>query len=134
VSRENVEIVRAGMEAWNRRDFDAVLETLDPAVEWRLSGAVPDVADVYHGPEGVRAFWTDWTGSWEDIRNEPEDYIELEDGVLVLVDFRASGRSQIVVDQPVAFHFTLRDGLVIRFQSYWDRDEAFEAVGLRRRR
>ena len=131
MSQENVEIVRAGMEAWNRRDFDAVLATLAPEVEWGLSGAVPDVADVYHGHDGVRAFWEGWTASWEEIQNEPEEYIDLGDSVLVLVHFRASGRNQIAVDQSVAFLFTMRDGLVVRFQSYWDRATALEAVGLR---
>jgi len=57
--------------------------------------------------------------------------MSLGDSALVLVHFRASGRSQIAVDQSVAFLFTMRDGLVVRFQSYWDRATALEAVDLR---
>jgi len=34
MSREDVEAFRRGVDAYNRRDADAVLEVLDPEVEW----------------------------------------------------------------------------------------------------
>ena len=34
-AREDVEAVRRGYEAWNRGDVDAVLELVDPDIEWR---------------------------------------------------------------------------------------------------
>jgi hypothetical protein len=33
--RENVEVFRRAVEAYNRRDVDAFLEEFDPSVEWR---------------------------------------------------------------------------------------------------
>jgi ketosteroid isomerase-like protein len=130
MSQENIHVVRAGIEAWNRRDWDAAMVAFHPEIEWRNSGVVPDVADVYHGHEGVRAFWDSWAGSWEDIRIEPEEFIDLGDRVLVLACFRASGRNQIEVNQPVAHLWTLRDGLILSFRSYWNRAEALEAAEL----
>jgi ketosteroid isomerase-like protein len=128
MSRESVEIVRAGLDAWNRRDWDAALAQIDPDVEWHLSGAVPDLPGSYYGHQGVREFWRAWTGAWAQITADVERLIDLGDNVLVLAHFRAGSRDEITVDQPVAFLFTLRGGMVVRFKSYWDREEAFAAV------
>jgi len=131
MSQENVDLVRAAMEAWNRGDWDAVLDLVDAAIEWRLSGALPDLEDVYHGHEGVKVFWREWSGSWESIRAEPERFVDLGDRVLVVAHFHAVSRDGLEIDQQVAFLFTLREGLLLRFRSYLDRAEAFEAAGLR---
>jgi hypothetical protein len=57
MSRENVELVRALGEAFQRRDHERVFDFYDPEIEWdtsRLHEVVPDLADVYRGHEGVR--------------------------------------------------------------------------------
>jgi ketosteroid isomerase-like protein len=131
MSRENVELIRTGIEAWNRRDWDGALAAFHPQIEWRNAGVLLDDAEVYYGHEQVRSFWESWADSWDDIRIEPEEFIDLGDRVLALVRFRASGRNQIEIDQQVAQLFTLRGDLVLSFQSYWDRAEALEATGLR---
>jgi ketosteroid isomerase-like protein len=129
MSEENVHVVRTGIEAWNRRDWDAAMMAFHPEIEWRNAGVLPDVADVYRGHEGVRVFWDSWAGSWDDIQLEPEEFIDLGDRVLVLARFRASGRNQIEVNRPIAQLWTMRDGLIVSFQSYWDRAEALAAAG-----
>jgi ketosteroid isomerase-like protein len=40
MSQENVEAFKRGLDAYNRRDLDALLETLDPDVEWHPALAV----------------------------------------------------------------------------------------------
>ena len=39
MSQENVALVRKGYEAFNRQDFEAWLDFLDPQVEFRGDGA-----------------------------------------------------------------------------------------------
>jgi ketosteroid isomerase-like protein len=78
----------------------------------------------------VRRFWSLWTSSWTDICAEPEEFIPLEDGILVLVRWQARSTAGIELDQAVAFQFTIHDGQAVRFVSYWERDAAFEALGL----
>ena len=39
MSRENVDSFKRGLDAYNRRDLDALLETLDPDVEWHPATA-----------------------------------------------------------------------------------------------
>src|SRR5215203_4983750 len=56
MSRENVEVALAGMEAWSRRDLGAMLELLDPKVEWHpaFQKLLGGEAVTYHGHDGVR--------------------------------------------------------------------------------
>ena len=86
MSRENVELVRQGIEAWNRGDLDAFLELAHPNSEW-----VPAVAQlvegedaVYRGTSGLRRFWEDWHGGIFDFQFREADIRDLGDTVLVL--------------------------------------------------
>ena len=124
------ELVRTAFEHWNRGDFEAVLEYIDPDVEWRTATPLLDLPQVSRGHDGVRAFWETWTSSWNNIRIEPEEFIQAGDELLVLVRWRASSQAGIDLDQPVAFRFLIRDQRVTRFISYWERAGAFEALGL----
>jgi ketosteroid isomerase-like protein len=124
------ELLRTAFEDWNRSDWEAALRYIDPDVEWRTAAPLLDLPQLSHGHEGVRAFWQAWTSSWTNIRVEPEEFIPAGDELLVLVRWRATSRAGIEVDQPVAFRFLIRDERVIRFISYWEREAAFEALGL----
>jgi ketosteroid isomerase-like protein len=53
MSRENVELLRLGYEAFNRGDFEGWLGALDPDVELDERYIAPDAA-VYRGHDGVR--------------------------------------------------------------------------------
>ena len=58
MSQENVEVFKRGVEAYDLRDIDALLEDLDPDVEWQpvLQVLLGGEATVYRGHQGVR----DW--------------------------------------------------------------------------
>jgi hypothetical protein len=139
-----------GIAAWNRRDWEAALERIDADVEWRGATELLDLAEVSRGHEGVREFWRRWTESWTDIRAEVEEFVPMDGktlalvrwrawveefvpvdgGTLALVRWRARSPARLEVDQPVAFHFELRDHMVTRFVSYWECSQAFKALGL----
>lgn len=131
MAQDNVEIVRTALEAWNRGDWAATLRDMHPDVEWRTSTPILDLPEVSHGHEGVRAFWRTWTATWDEIRADAEEFIPIgDDELLLLLRWRASSTTGLDVDQRVAFQFTFRDGLLIRFVSYWEPADAFEALGL----
>ena len=48
MSQENVEVVRRSLDAFQRRDFDAAMDALDPRIEYDLTH-FPD-GKVYLGP------------------------------------------------------------------------------------
>jgi ketosteroid isomerase-like protein len=142
MSEENVERVRWGYEAWNRRDFDQLLEFADPEIEWRpvsVSGEtstedfarIPGVDAVYHGHEGVRRFWETFIEPWEQVAVDVEELRDSGDCVVAFVRFRALARNGLKVDVFNGQVFTFRGSKVVRFEAFADRAEALEAAGLR---
>jgi uncharacterized protein with GYD domain len=47
MSQENLETFKRGLDAYNRRDIDALLEELDPEVEWHPGGG--ELECIYFG-------------------------------------------------------------------------------------
>jgi ketosteroid isomerase-like protein len=137
MSEENVEMVRRGYEAWNRRDFDQLLELTDPEIEFRpvsVSGEafarLPGVDAAYHGPEGVRRLWETFIEPWEQITIEVEELRDSGDYVVAFVRFRAVARDGLKVDLPSMHVLTFRRSRVIRLEAFADRAEALAAAGL----
>jgi ketosteroid isomerase-like protein len=134
MSRHNVELVRRLHQAFNERDIETFLELLHPDVEWvpmmaRLEGAV------YRGRAEVRRWLAGLDHDWVDLRTEPREFRDLGDMVLILGSWHARARtSGLVLDsEPGAWVARIRDGKVVRQETFTDRNQAFEAVGLRGR-
>jgi len=58
MSQENVEILREGFEQFARGDVEAVLERLDPDVDWRPAIAPILGVETVRGRDAVREFFT----------------------------------------------------------------------------
>ena len=56
---EDVEAVRRGYEAWNRGEVGAVLELVDPDIEWRPGTDAPEAGE-HRGRDGFRGFLESW--------------------------------------------------------------------------
>jgi ketosteroid isomerase-like protein len=56
MSQENVEVVRAAYDAFERGDLEAVSRLHDPAIEWHTSIEDPDAA-IHRGPVAVRRYF-----------------------------------------------------------------------------
>ena len=142
MSQQNVEMVRrhyAGLVEgfalgrFERGDFDALFEWLDPEIEWRGPREFPDLAEPRFGHEGVREYMAILGEAIEDYRMVPEEFIDAgEDRVLVFSreGGRGRGSGAEVISQPTAHLWTIRDGKAVSLRSYWERVEALEAVGL----
>jgi ketosteroid isomerase-like protein len=136
MSQENVEVVRRGYEAWNSGDVETALALFDPEAEILLAkdaGAVwgLDLQDSYRGIDGFMRFLADFAEAWEDFRWEPAGYRDAGDQVLVLIHLTARGRgSGIELDTDMAHLCNVRAGKVVRHETFMDRREALEAVGL----
>jgi ketosteroid isomerase-like protein len=131
VSRENVEIVRRLYETAAQRP-EVLYETLDPNVEWDTSASgLPD-AGIYRGHVGVKDYRRRFWGTWETPRNEPEEFIDAGESVVVIARMGGRGRgSGIEVDQCFGVVWTFSKGKVTRVVLYPNRAEALEAVELR---
>src|SRR6478672_10260886 len=64
MSKENVEIVRSGIAAWNRRDADLWLTYAAPEIEWVPAGPAAVEQANYGGYDevarGLAAVWDTW--------------------------------------------------------------------------
>ena len=131
--QENVDQIQNALDAFNRRDLDGLLESIDPAVEWSPPAELPGASTV-RGHDGVRHSVADMLDAFGDLRADPERFIDLEDRVIALFFWRGQGSgSGIRVDElevPVGMLATMRDGLAVRVRFFTTWDQALQAAGL----
>ena len=139
MSQENVEItegfenLRRGVEAWNRKDLDAFLETWHPDCEWRpaFPRSLEGVGAVYRGREGIARAWEGVRGVWNVYRLDVEDAQAVGETIVVVGRVYARGiESGLELDSDWGAVITVRDGLAIRAWDWLDRNEALKAAGL----
>ncbi len=116
MSKENVEIARRAYAAFNRRDFDAALESFDPGVEWHQITQFPD-RSVYRGLDDMRdRFWNrQLVEQFGDFRIDVEEFVDAGDHVVMIGHIVAHGSgSGVPIRQRVVNILELRDGKTIR--------------------
>jgi ketosteroid isomerase-like protein len=128
MSAEHVAVAKRIYKARNRGDVEAVLAECDPEVEWH-----PHLATLagkpIRGHAGVREYMVSLKEDWEVFRHEPEEFFDFGEKVVAFLHTFARGRSSGVdVDVPVGHVLSFRNGKVLRFVSYHDRDEALKAA------
>ena len=130
MSAEHVAQVRRFVDAFNRRDVQAVIADADPDVELHEWREAPG-AQSYRGPDGVRAAIDSWFETWEWMQVEIAEIVDAGDHVLVVLDQRAKG-SGSGAEVEIRSHnvYTFRDGKVVRIELFIDREPALAAAGL----
>lgn len=147
MSKENVELakkaiypvvsapdlVTAFRDEDSLREIELALEPLtDPEFTFVL--AEPEftgLGGVYEGHRGFVQAQQEWLSTWESYYNQPEEFIEVGEQVLVLA--REGGRTKtsgVEVEILSATVWSFRLGKVLRVEAYQDRAKAIKAVGL----
>jgi len=129
----NLAIVRAHVEAETAHRMDETLATLttDCVFEDMPSG------QVYHGHEGVRAYYAAWWAAFGNVPTGSKRYIPAEDCMIVETRFAgthrgawegvaASGRP---IDLPVAIFISFKDGLMSGERFYYDHATLMRQIG-----
>jgi ketosteroid isomerase-like protein len=131
MSQQNIDTVRKGIEAWNRRDAELWLSYAAPQIEWRPAGPAAVERSVYRGYDEVAAGFESTWQTWEEFRLEESDVRDLDDSALWLGRAKMrGGTSHIELDEEFAIHFLLHDGKVVRMRAFPTWRDALEAVGL----
>jgi ketosteroid isomerase-like protein len=133
MSEENVEAFKRALEAGNRRDFDALLEELDPEVEWHpaMEALLGGKATVYRGREGARQALQDLFDSFAALHLEISEVRDLGDRVLANGWMRGRGtESGVEIESPWAYLLEFKNGKAIWVPAFLDPREALEAAGL----
>jgi ketosteroid isomerase-like protein len=141
VSQENVEVVREVISAVNDRDLDRYLAHCTESIQLETPWAA--VQGAYEGPEAMRRFFSDLRDTLPDFQLVIERLEPIgADRILALLRVSATGRASGISaganvlgatghDMPTATVYDLADGKVRRIRVFLDRQEAYEAVGLR---
>jgi ketosteroid isomerase-like protein len=129
MSQENLEIVKAAYDAYNREDWDAVFKDAAPDFEVDLSRAVGPWRGVF-GLDQVLRVLGEFNETWESARVEPHEFIEAGDLVVVPGTQHLKGRGGIEVVASATLVWTIRNGAIERVSMYQDKQDAIEAVGL----
>jgi ketosteroid isomerase-like protein len=129
MSQENVEVVKASIDAVNRGDWDAAFQDAAPGFEYDASRAVGPDRGIY-GLDQARRNWEEFAASWESFRSEPHEFIEVGDHVVVPGTGHMVGRDGIEVETRVTFVYTIRNGAIERITMYQERQDALEDLGL----
>ena len=126
-------MVKRFVDAYNRRDVEAMLEGLDPAIEWHsgiLSGLEGETA-VYRGHEGLRDGFRKLYEALGETHIEYSEIRDLGDLTFGIGRIRVRGReSGAEAESPLAVVVDFRDGKATCIRTYFDPEEALEAAGL----
>jgi ketosteroid isomerase-like protein len=131
MSQENVEAAKRVIDAFNRRDLDAIFECVNPDVEWFPAMQVTFGGGL-RGREGIESYVREVSDTWEEYRVVGQDFRDLaEDRVLVLsrIEGRGAGSGGLV-DAEMGQVYDFRDGKIARVRTYLDHSNALKAVGL----
>ncbi len=134
MSQENVEAFKRAFEGFNRGDYEAALEEIDPEVEWNtvLLASVAGEETVYRGHGGVLEWRRDADEAFVEIHAEYPDIRDLGDRIVAIGHVRTVGRgSGAVTESPLCYVIEYRNAKAIRVRGYLDPKDALEAAGLK---
>src|SRR5215204_7579129 len=132
MSQENVELFRRANDALERGEVDDALleELIDPDVIFEPLRA--PVSGIYRGHDGIRQFIADTAESFDVFRFDRPEIRDLGDRVLAIGTLHIRARQGgVEAAVPTAGIATYRDGRVVHWKYFGDREKALEAAGLR---
>ncbi len=126
MSSENVERIKAGFEAHNRGDLEALVQLYHPdaVFETLLLGT-------HHGNEAIRLIYAENQKTMQGYDVVPVELIDSGDKVVAVARMEGAGPvSEIALEDHFAFVFTIKGDRIVREQAFRNREEALEAAGL----
>jgi ketosteroid isomerase-like protein len=132
VSRENLEIVQRGFEAFNAQGVEGIIPFIDPDFEATTPPDLASEPDTYRGPDGIRRWFNSFFEVMDEIRWDAREFHEAGDRVVVEFTLRARGKTTgLSFGQEAVMVWTLRDGKAVQVDLYSTLDEALEAAAKR---
>ena len=129
MSQENVELAQQSVDAFNRRDLDALLALMEEDVE-----GVPPLASMegnYHGHAGIRRWWENLFENLPDFAIEVVEKRDHEDLTITVVRNRAHGAASAApVEERLWIVAEWRNRKAIWWHTFGSEAEALKAVGL----
>lgn len=129
MSRENLEIVQRGFDAFNETGVEGILPFIDPEFEATTPPNLASEPDTYRGHDGIRRWFDSFDEVMEEIRWDAHGYQQVGDQVVVEFTLRARGKTTgLDFGQEAVMVWSLRDGKAIRVELFETLDEALAAA------
>jgi ketosteroid isomerase-like protein len=125
---ENVEIVKDALERFaitGEPPWDAIREDVEVHDH--------DIMDAseYRGHAGFGRWMEDWSAAWSEDSIEPQDFLDADERVVVLIRQRTIGKgSGVALEREDAIVFGMRERKIARLDYYNSREQALKAAGL----
>lgn len=116
---EDVRRIHAAFDDFNRADVDALVEALDPDIQWEHAvGSGAPEEGVYRGRDEARRLFDRLLDSWAEIRFDLLEIVDAGDGQYVARGIlRAKGRtSGLELEMAAEYALEMRDGRAVRVQ------------------
>jgi ketosteroid isomerase-like protein len=100
------DVVRRFYSAFSRRDLEALLDTLDPDIEFEPVLGVLYDRHVYHGQDGIIQWYDELASEWDAFDSSVEDTLQVGDHVVAFVRLVAHrGERSLDAEIAVECHF-----------------------------
>jgi hypothetical protein len=126
MAQSNADMIQNGFEAIADGDIPALLELMDPDIEWHppRQGTLDDT---YSGHEGVTRLFKQLFEAWERIGHEPTKLVEAGDKAVIVTHVSLRARmSGLEIDELWAYYVEIRDGRFWRVWMYTDPEQALK--------
>jgi ketosteroid isomerase-like protein len=130
MAEDKLALLRGAMAAFNAHDIEAFLGYCDEEIEFESVFA--GVGGVFHGHAGLRQWFEDLGEVWGGgFHQEPEAFFDLGERALLYTALHArGGKSGAEATMPIAAVFELRDGLIVTWKGYTNREAALRELDI----
>jgi len=131
MSEAEIQVVLGAAAAYNERGSEAVIEFLDPEIEWRTRSDLPD-SGTYRGQDGFRHLISRFEEVMDDIYMEAGDVIDAGERVIVRLRWGGRGKASGAEfeENEETWVLAVRGGKIVRVDEYATKEEALEAAGI----
>jgi ketosteroid isomerase-like protein len=128
--RENVAMLEQFYEAFNAGRLDPLLALAHPEFIYRTREEFPGGGS--YGLEAALDRISELRGLFDELRWEPQEFIDADERIVVVVRQIVRGRaSGVMLDESIVHVWLIHDGKAKELRVYSQRSQALEAVGLR---
>jgi ketosteroid isomerase-like protein len=128
-----VDLVREALEAFQRRDLEAMLELVHPRFTFFAPTALiapRPYSDLYRGADGLRDYFRDVASVWDELHITPQEFRAGQEAIVALGTVNGRTRWGDVHRHPVAWACRFRDGRIVWARVYRNQGDALADMGL----
>jgi len=131
MSQENIEVVREMVDAFNRDDLEAVIESCDESCAIIEPSEMPDSPELgFRGHDGIREWMANLRGN-AGAQFEPRAFTTAGEVVLCELASRGRGRaSGVPVEWTTFAVMSLHQRKIAEIRVFLSKEQALEAAGL----